>query len=37
MRLTPRLLASELDLSGTVARLHRYFYSLHGVLALLSP
>ena len=33
MRLTPRLLASELDLSANVARLHRYFYSLHGVLA----
>jgi hypothetical protein len=33
MRLTPRLLASELDLSSAVARLHRYFYSSHGVLA----
>lgn len=34
MRLTPRLLASAVDLSTAVARLHRYsFFSMHGVLA----
>ena len=34
MRLTPRLLASAVDLLTAVARKHRYFHSWHGVLAL---
>ena len=34
MRLTPRLLASAVDISAAVARKHRYFHSLHGVLAI---